>query len=86
MIKCTNDGRGTKFRQRNYEEDLGMRKVSAKMVPQILSDDQKQWRLDVCCDLSHQLAEGNNFLDRVIMGDKSWCFQYDLETKRQRMQ
>jgi histone-lysine N-methyltransferase SETMAR len=23
-------------------EDLGMRKVSAKMVPQILSDDQKQ--------------------------------------------
>jgi hypothetical protein len=33
-------------------EDLGMRKVSAKMVPQILSDDQKQWQLDVCSDLS----------------------------------
>ena len=24
-------------------ENLGMRKVSAEMVPQILSDDQKQW-------------------------------------------
>jgi hypothetical protein len=43
--------------------DLGMRKVSAKMVPQIMSDDQKQQRLVVCSDLSHQLAEGNNFLD-----------------------
>jgi hypothetical protein len=43
-------------------EDVGMRKVLTKMVPRILSDDQKQWRLDVCSDLSHQLAEGNNFL------------------------
>jgi hypothetical protein len=31
-----------------FTEDLGMRKVSAKMVPRILSDDQKQRRLDVC--------------------------------------
>jgi hypothetical protein len=38
-----------------------MRKVSAKMVPRILSDDQKQQQLDVCSDLSHQLAEGNTF-------------------------
>jgi hypothetical protein len=29
------------------------------------------------------LAEGNNFLDRVITGDESWCFQYNPETKRQ---
>jgi hypothetical protein len=63
-----------------------MRKVSAKMVPRILSDDQKQLRLDVCSDLSCQLAEGNNFLDTVITGDESWCFQYNQETKRQSMQ
>jgi histone-lysine N-methyltransferase SETMAR len=44
-------------------EDLGMRKVSAKMVPQILSGDQKQRWLDVCSDISYQLAEGNNFLN-----------------------
>jgi histone-lysine N-methyltransferase SETMAR len=67
-------------------EDLGMRKVSAKMVPRILSDDQKQRRLDVCSDLSRQLAEGNNFLDIVITRDESWCFQFDPETKRQSMQ
>jgi histone-lysine N-methyltransferase SETMAR len=67
-------------------EDLGMRKVSAKTVPQILSDDQKQRWLDVCSELSHQLAEGNNFLDRVITSDESWCVQYDPETKCQSMQ
>jgi hypothetical protein len=33
-------------------EGLGMRKVSAKMVSQILSDDQKHQRLDICSDLS----------------------------------
>jgi hypothetical protein len=67
-------------------EDLGMREVSAKLVPQIFSDDQKERWLDVCSDLSRQLAKGNNFLDRVIMGDESWCFQYDPETKFQSMQ
>jgi hypothetical protein len=56
------------------------------MVPRILSYDQKQRQLDVCSDLSRQLAEGNNFSDRVITGDESWCFQYDPEAKRQIMQ
>jgi hypothetical protein len=62
-------------------EDFGMRKVPAKMVPRIFSDGQKQGQLGVCSDLSLQLAKGNNFLDRVIMGDESWCFQYDPEMK-----
>jgi hypothetical protein len=36
--------------------------------------------------LSRQLAEQNNFLDKVIMGDESLCFRYDLDTKHQSMQ
>jgi hypothetical protein len=67
-------------------KDLGLRKISAKMVPRILSDDQKQRRLDVCSDFSRQMAEGNNFLDRVIKDDESWCFRNYPETKRQNMQ
>jgi hypothetical protein len=47
----------------NFDKDFGMRKVSAKMVPRILSDNQKQRRLDVYSDVCHQLAEGNNFLE-----------------------
>jgi hypothetical protein len=32
--------------------DLGIREVLAKLVPQILTNDQKQWQYDVCVDLS----------------------------------
>jgi hypothetical protein len=45
------------------------------MVSLILSDDQKQWRLEVCSNLSRQLAEENNSLDGVITGDEALCFQ-----------
>lgn len=41
------------------------------MMTQVLSEDHKQQRLDVCSDLSRQLAEVNNFLDRVIMGARA---------------
>jgi len=32
--------------------DLGIREVLAKLVPQIVSNDKKQWRYDVCVNLS----------------------------------
>lgn len=46
MINCADDHKGTKCKQRNYEEDFGWKfgnEVLAQTVPQILSDDQKQW-------------------------------------------
>jgi hypothetical protein len=64
------------------KEDLGMRKTSAKMVPRIWTHDQKQCRLHISTDLSHDVE----MFDRVITGDETWCFQYDLETKQQSMQ
>jgi histone-lysine N-methyltransferase SETMAR len=62
-------------------EDLRMRKISAKMVPQILTADQKQCRLHISSDL----LQNAEMFERVITGDES-CFQYDLETKHQSMQ
>jgi hypothetical protein len=38
-----------------------MSKVPEKMVPQILTGDQKQQQLDIYSDLSCQLAERKNF-------------------------
>jgi len=64
------------------KEDLRMRKISAKIVPRILTHDQKQRRLHISSDL---LRNAETF-DRVITGDETWCFQYDPETKRQSMQ
>ena len=67
--------------QQIAKEDLGMRKISAKTVPQILTRDQKR-QLHISSDLL-RTAE---MFDRVITGDETWCFQYDPENKGQSMQ
>ncbi|KAK8395421.1 hypothetical protein O3P69_006220 [Scylla paramamosain] len=67
-------------------EDLGMRKVCAKMVPRLLNDDQKGRRMQVCQDILERLETEPDLLRRVITGDESWVFEYDPETKRQSLQ
>ncbi|KAL4090770.1 hypothetical protein QTP88_025547 [Uroleucon formosanum] len=63
--------------------DLEMRKICAKMVPKIMSQDQKDNRRDTCLDFLEQIENDPFFLERVITGDESWIFEYDPETKRQ---
>jgi hypothetical protein len=53
------------------KEDLGMRKISAKMVLRIMTHDQKQRRLHISSDLLRNAA----MFDRVITGYETWCFQ-----------
>lgn len=53
------------------------------MVPKLLNDDQKEWGMQVCQDILERQETQPDLLDRVIIGDESWIFQYDLETKRQ---
>ena len=67
-------------------EDLGMKKICAKMVPKLLSDDQKARRVDLSRDVLEHLEGNPEFLDNVITGDETWVFQYDRETKRQSLQ
>jgi len=64
------------------KEDLGMRTFSAKIVPRISTHEQKQRRLYISPDL----LRNAEMFDKVITGDETWCFQYDLETKRHSMQ
>jgi hypothetical protein len=47
-------------------EDLRMRKFSTKMVPRILTDDQKQRLLHIPSDLLHN----TEMFDGVITGDE----------------
>jgi len=64
------------------KEDLGMRKISAKMVLRILTRDQKRRRFLISFDV----LRNAEMFDRVITGDEKWCFQYDPERKRQSVQ
>ncbi|XP_025266745.1 protein GVQW3-like [Camponotus floridanus] len=66
-------------------ESLNMRKVCAKMVPKLLTAEQKELRMNICVDLLNNISADPGLLDRVITCDESWFFTYDPETKRQSM-
>ena len=69
--------------QRILTVDLNMRRVAAKFVPHLLTQEQKKnTRLTLCHDLKNQTESDPNFLSNVITGDESWCYGYDPETKQ----
>ena len=63
--------------RQNVKEDLGMRKISTKLVPRIFKHERKQRWLHISSDL----LRNAEMLDRVITCDETWRFQYDSETK-----
>jgi len=63
--------------------NLQMQKVCAKMMPKVLTDDQRSRRLETCQELWNLCESDPHFLDNVITNDKSWVFEYDPKTKRQ---
>jgi hypothetical protein len=67
-------------------EDLAMRRVAAKFVPRLLSDDQKSRRLEVCEELKQRVEMEPHFMSRIITGDETWVYGYDPETKLQSSQ
>jgi hypothetical protein len=53
------------------------------MVPKELTEEQKQRIAEICQDL---LERQDDILGCVIIGDETWVYQYDPETKRQSAQ
>ncbi|PNF23785.1 hypothetical protein B7P43_G16799 [Cryptotermes secundus] len=68
--------------QRILTEGLHMRRVSAKFVPRLLGDDQRENRVNVCRDLKSEVQNDPEFLKRIVTGDESWCYGYDPESKQ----
>jgi len=61
-------------------EDLDMRKVFVKMIPNELTEEQNQRRVTICQAL---LERQDDILGRVITGDETWVYQYDPGMKQQ---
>ena len=60
-------------------EELMMRKICAKFVSRVLSEDQKERR---CLD-SRELSNSDPaILDALVACDENWIYCYDPETKR----
>ena len=69
-----------------FTNDLGMRRVAAKFVPKLLNFDQKQHRINIAKELLDSVRDDSNLLQRVITGDESWVYGYDVKTKAQSSQ
>jgi len=66
--------------------DLGLRRVSAKFVPKLLTMELKQLRLEIAQDMLDCVESDSNFLSTVITGDELWVYGYDPERKAQSSQ
>ena len=58
----------------------------AKFIPWFLLPEQKEHRAAVANDLIQTATNEPDFLKKVITGDESWVYGYDLETKAQSSQ
>ena len=63
-----------------------MRRVSSKFVPRLLTDDQKENRVEISQELLDNADGNENFLKNIIIGDETWVYGYDVETKMQSSQ
>jgi hypothetical protein len=62
--------------QEMVAENLNMRCIGAKFVPQLLTNDQKQWCINVYLELREKSNGDPTFISRIIMVEEIWiCFQ-----------
>jgi len=72
--------------QRIMADNLNMRRISARFVPRLLSDDQKAFHVSVCSEPKQQARDDSNFISNIITGNETWVYGYDPETKQQSSQ
>ncbi len=63
-------------------KDLKLRKLAARFVPKLLSDEQKARRMDVSQANLALVNQQPLTLRQVITGDESWCYSYEPNTKQ----
>ncbi|UYV60871.1 hypothetical protein LAZ67_1002648 [Cordylochernes scorpioides] len=63
--------------------DLDMIRTSSKFVPRILTEEQKEVRMDVCKNMVEMTRTDPEWMQKIITGDETCVYQYDPETKRQ---
>jgi hypothetical protein len=60
---------------------LELHQVVSKFVPQLLTQDQRDSHAAICQELLDRAGEDKNFLTRIITGNETWVYGYDVERK-----
>ncbi len=69
--------------QQILRKDWHKSKHCVWFVPHTLTAKQKEQRLNHAYEFIETIKSDPNFLDSIIIADKSWCFAYNPETKCQ---
>ncbi|XP_063394736.1 histone-lysine N-methyltransferase SETMAR-like [Cydia fagiglandana] len=68
-------------------DHLNMSKVSARWVPRMLTQLQKDMRVARCSDVIDLCGENDDaVLQRIVTGDETWVHHYGPESKQESMQ
>jgi len=68
-------------------KSLGLRKVSARWVPHMLMEEQKQKRVHWCHFMLEKFDGGrSNAVWDIVSGNETWVYCFDPETKQQSQQ
>lgn len=65
---------------------FGSQLLSANFVSKLLNFDLKNRRMSIDQELLNDINYDPDFLKKVITGDESWVYGYDIETKAQMFQ
>ena len=67
-------------------DDLGKRKICSQFVPHKLTDKQKAKQMETSGDFITMCDQDPSFLRTIIIGDETWYYQFNPESKRQSME
>ena len=60
-----------------------MRRIAARLVTKDLTSVQKHHRKTVAEDVISESKNDPTFMKRIITGDETWIYEYDLEKIQQ---
>ena len=63
-----------------------MKRAAAKIILKLLNFEQKQCLMDIAQEILTMFNDIPDLLKKVIAGDESWLYGYDIETKAQSFQ
>ena len=60
-----------------------MKRTAAKIVPKLLNFEQKRRRMHIAQEMLMMFNGDKDLHKKVITGDESWVYDYDIKTKVQ---